>query len=105
MVSAETAVVLPVLLFVAAVAACVPALVGTRVACTDAAREAALLVARGEDPQRARQVVARLVPGGQLAVRTSDGLVEAEVVDEVHLAPIAGASITVRGSAVAVVEP
>jgi Flp pilus assembly protein TadG len=105
MVSAETAVVLPLLLLVAGVAACVPALVGTRIACTDAAREAALLVARGGTEAEASVVVTRLVEGGRLKVSTSGELVEAEVVGRASLGPTGLGSLTVRGTAVAQVEP
>jgi Flp pilus assembly protein TadG len=105
MVSAETAVVLPLLLLVAAVAACAPAMVGTRIACTDAAREAALLVARGATPDEASAVVDRIVEGGRLSVRTSGELVEAEVVGRVALGSTGLGALTVRGTAVAQVEP
>ena len=62
MVTAETAVVLPVLLLVLAGAVAAVTVVGAQLRCVDAAREGARAAARGEDPAVVRAVTARVAP-------------------------------------------
>jgi Flp pilus assembly protein TadG len=105
MVTVETALVIPVLLGVAALAAWVPAVVGVQTACTSAAREAALLVARGSSPQAAEQAVhALLRRPADLEVSTQGDLVVASVTAQLH-APWGELSLVLHGRSVAVLEP
>lgn len=69
--------------------------------CIDAARELVRLAARGE-PDRGREVAARLAPSGariELVVRGD------EVVAEVTVPPVPALPLRVGGRAVAVLEP
>lgn len=70
--------------------------------CTDAAREAARLVARGE-PQQAESVARRVAPSGaRVAIRVQGD----EVVVEVSAEPAAVLpGLSVRAEAMAVLEP
>ena len=62
MVTAETAVVLPVLLLVLAGAVAALTVVGAQLRCVDAAREGARAAARGDDAASVRSVAARAAP-------------------------------------------
>src|SRR4051794_41922352 len=64
MVTAETAVVLPVLLLVLAGAVAAVTAVGGQLRCVDAAREGALAAARGEPLAVVEALVARSAPDG-----------------------------------------
>ena len=64
MVTAETAVVLPVLLFVLAGAVAAVTVVGGQLRCVDAAREGARAAARGEDVATVEALVLRAAPAG-----------------------------------------
>lgn len=64
MVTAETAVVLPVLLLVLAAAVSAVTVVGAQVRCVDAAREGARAAARGETPATVSELVRRTAPAG-----------------------------------------
>ena len=64
MVTAETAVVLPVLLLVLAAAVSAVTVVGAQLRCVDAAREGARAAARGEDLATVRALVLRGAPDG-----------------------------------------
>ena len=64
MVTAETAVVLPVLLLVLAAAVAAVVVVGGQLRCVDAAREGARAAARGEDTATVRGLVDRAAPDG-----------------------------------------
>ncbi|NIH66138.1 TadE family type IV pilus minor pilin [Modestobacter marinus] len=64
MVTAETAVVLPVLLAVLAGAVAAVVVVGAQLRCVDAAREGARAAARGEPAAVVRELVARAAPDG-----------------------------------------
>lgn len=77
------------------------AAVGASIRCTDAARELARLAARGE-PERGREIAARLAPGGARIDMLGDGdLVVAEVsVDLLRPLPL-----RISGRAVAALEP
>lgn len=105
MVTVEAALAAPALVVVAVVAAALPMAVGAKVACSDAAREAALLAARGADGARIAAVVDRLAPGDPtVTVAARGGLVHAEVTTQVAL--VRGlVPLTLRGQAVAAVEP
>jgi Flp pilus assembly protein TadG len=73
MVTAETAVVLPVLLLVLAGAVAAVTVVGAQMRCVDAAREAARAAARGEPVDAGDDVrvtvTARITPLGPLPLR------------------------------------
>lgn len=68
MVTAETAVVLPVLLLVLAGAVAVITVVGAQLRCVDAAREGARAAARGEAVAAVRQIAAEVAPDGAVTV-------------------------------------
>jgi Flp pilus assembly protein TadG len=71
MVTAETAVVLPVLLFVLAGAVAAVVVVGAQLRCVDAAREATRAAARGEPGAVVTALAAEAAPAG--AVTTVGG--------------------------------
>ena len=73
MVTAETAVVLPVLLFVLAGAVAAVTVVGAQLRCVDAAREGARAAARGEDVATVRALVLRAAPDGVTVSVTGTG--------------------------------
>jgi len=80
MVTAETAVVLPVLLLVLAAAVAALMVVGSQLRCVDAAREGVRAAARGEPVATVRAVVGGTAPGGAVAtVVTRDGAVTVTV--------------------------
>lgn len=108
-VTAETAVLLPVLLVVLAAAVGVLACVAAQLRCVDAARAAARVAARGDDPALVQATGQRLAPpGARVAVGTSGDSVE--VVVSAQVRPFGAAlrrlpAVEVSGRAVAVVEP
>jgi len=70
--------------------------------CTDAAREAARLVARGEGPQ-AESAARRVAPSGaRIAIRVQGEEVIVEVSAE---PPVVLPGVTIRAEAMAVLEP
>jgi Flp pilus assembly protein TadG len=73
MVTAETAVVLPVLLFVLAGAVAAVVVVGAQLRCVDAAREAARAAARGEPAAVVTGVAADAAPHGAVTEIGGDG--------------------------------
>src|SRR5688500_8813159 len=73
MVTAETAVVLPVLLLVLAGAVAAVTVVGAQLRCVDAAREGARAAARGEDVATVRALVLRAAPAGATVSVVLDG--------------------------------
>ena len=73
MVTAETAVVLPVLLFVLAGAVAAVTVLGAQLRCVDAAREGARAAARGEDVATVRSLVLRAAPDGVAVSVTRTG--------------------------------
>jgi Flp pilus assembly protein TadG len=107
--TAETAVLLPVLVVV--LAGCVWALacVFAQLQCVDAARAAARAAARGDTPAAAHATGTRLAPrGAEVSVRSRAGTVEVRVAADV--APFGGVlrvlpAIAVSGRATAAVEP
>lgn len=83
-VSAETAVVLPVLVAVALALVWVVALAVTQVRVVDAAREVARAAARDEPPAAAVALGRRVAPAGaRIDVDRADGLVRVRVTAEV----------------------
>ena len=73
MVTAETAVVLPVLLLVLAGAVAAVTVVGAQLRCVDAVREGARAAARGEDVATVRALVLRAAPEGMAVSVTHTG--------------------------------
>jgi len=73
MVTAETAVVLPVLLLVLAGAVAAVTVVGAQLRCVDAAREGVRAAARGDDVATVRALALRAAPDGMTVVVTRDG--------------------------------
>lgn len=74
-VTAEFAIVAPVLVLLLALGAGLLGASGTRVRLEDAAADAARVLARGEGEARAAAIVARGVGGAAIAVGRSDGFV------------------------------
>jgi Flp pilus assembly protein TadG len=106
MVTAETAVVLPVLVVVLAAAVAVIAVVAAQLRCVDAAREAARAAARGEPAATVSAVAARAAPGGAVTrVHRAGGELAVTVTAEV--APLGPVPLRVRvsGEAHAELEP
>jgi Flp pilus assembly protein TadG len=86
MVTAETAVVLPVLVVVFALLVGGTRVVGAQLACEDAARVAARSAARGEPPGEVARLAGSVAPrGARVSVDRSDGLVQVEVTARVAL--------------------
>jgi Flp pilus assembly protein TadG len=73
MVTAETAVVLPVLLLVLASAVAAVVVVGAQLRCVDAAREGTRAAARGEPAAVVQDLAGRAAPAGARVVVTTDG--------------------------------
>jgi Flp pilus assembly protein TadG len=103
MVTAETAVVLPVLLFVLAAAVAAVTVVGAQLRCVDAAREGARAAARGEDSAVVAALAARAAPGGARTTIAHDGPAVAVTV-AAEVAPLGPVPFRVRVSATAVAE-
>lgn len=107
MVTAEAAVVLPVLVLVLAGAVAVLAVVGAQLRCVDAAREGARAAARGETAMAVVEAAQRVAPEGADVVT---GPVEEELVTVTVRAPVrplgpALLSVTVESTATARLEP
>lgn len=106
MVTAETAVVLPVLLLVLAGAVAAVTVVGAQLRCVDAAREGARAAARGEDVATVRQLVLRAAPdGATLSVTRLGEDVRVRVTG--RMAPLGAVPlhVTVSAEATARLEP
>ncbi len=73
MVTAETAVVLPVLLMVLAGAVAAVVVVGAQLRCVDAAREGARAAARGDEHGRVVALAAQAAPDGARTDVAGDG--------------------------------
>lgn len=106
MVTAETAAVLPVLALLLAFGLWAQSAVGAQTRCDDAAREAARLSARGEPVAVVEAAARRAAPqgAGVVLARVDD---QVRVVVTVKIGPRGGRlpSITVSGSATALLEP
>ncbi len=106
MVTAETAVVLPVLLLVLAGAVAAVVVVGAQLRCVDAAREGARAAARGESSAVVASLAERAGPdGARVATAVSGEQVTVTVTARVQpLGPLPLA-VTVSSSATGLVEP
>ena len=106
MVTAETAIVLPVLLLVLAGAVAAVTVVGAHLRCVDAAREGARAAARGEDVATVTAIVGRAAPPGALT-HVATGEDEVTVTVTARIAPLGPVPlrITVSAEAVALREP
>jgi Flp pilus assembly protein TadG len=106
MVTAETAVVLPVLLLVLVGAVAAVTVVGAQLRCVDAAREGARAAARGESVAVVTALAERAAPAGAVAALTSDGD-EVRMTVAARIAPLGPVPvrITVAAEAVALWEP
>lgn len=106
MVTAETAVVLPVLLLVLAGAVAAIVVVGAQLRCVDAAREGVRAAARGESPAAVTEIVRRAAPDGAAVGVTRNGE-EVRVTVAVDVAPLGPVPLRVRvtAEAVARLEP
>lgn len=107
-VTAETAVLLPVLLVVLAAAVGVLACVAAQLECVDAARAAARAASRGDGPADVRLTGERLAPSdARVSVSAQEGTVE--VVVSAQVRPFGRLlrlpAVPVSGRAVAAVEP
>jgi Flp pilus assembly protein TadG len=103
MVTAETAVVLPVLLLVLAGAVAAVTVVGAQLRCVDAAREAARAAARGEPFDVVHAIAARAAPSGAGAV-IADAGDEVRVTVAARIAPLGPLPLRVQVSATAVAQ-
>jgi Flp pilus assembly protein TadG len=98
MVTAETAVVLPVLLVVLAGAVAAIIAVGAELRCVDAAREGARSAARGESVAAVTAVAARAAPAGA-AVEIGGGADQVRVTVSADVTPLGPLPLSVRVSA------
>jgi Flp pilus assembly protein TadG len=106
MVTAETAVVLPVLLLVLAGAVSAIVVVGAQLRCVDAAREAARAAARGDDAAVAAEHARATAPDGAEVDVGADGRsVRVTVTADVAPLGVLPFRVTVRAVAVAEREP
>jgi Flp pilus assembly protein TadG len=106
MVTAETAVVLPVLLLVLVGAVAALTVVGAQLRCVDAAREGARAAARGEDVATVTGWAGRAAPDGARTVvsREAERVQVTVTADVAPLGPLPW-RVTVRADAVALPEP
>jgi Flp pilus assembly protein TadG len=106
MVTAETAVVLPVLLLVLAGAVAAVTVVGAQLRCVDAAREGVRAAARGQSVAAVTALADRAAPDGAVTTLSSEGE-EVRVAVSARVAPLGPVPlrITVSAEAVALREP
>ncbi len=106
MVTAETAVVLPVLLLVLAGAVAAVVVVGAQLRCVDAAREGARAAARGESGAVVVSLVERAGPDGSRTVTTTAGD-QVTVTVSARVRPLGPLplAVTVSASATGLLEP
>ncbi|MGY1843203.1 TadE family type IV pilus minor pilin [Modestobacter sp. SYSU DS0875] len=106
MVTAETAVVLPVLLFVLAGAVAAVVVVAGQLRCVDAAREGARAAARGEPAAVVQRVAGAAAPDGAAVGQGGSGDTVTVTVAAV-VAPLGPVPwrVTVTATATAVLEP
>lgn len=106
MVTAEAAVVLPVLVLVLAAALSAVAVVTAQLRCTDAAREGARAAARGESDAVVARIAGSSAPaGGTVEVTRDAETATVRVSASVELLPGLGPSIEVSAGATAALEP
>ena len=99
MATVETALALPVLLVVLAMAVWVLACVHAQLRCTDAAGAAARAAARGEVAAAVVEVGRALAPAGA-EVRATTGAEQVEVVVRTRVRPLGGVLAALPGTAV-----
>ncbi|MFD2091662.1 TadE family type IV pilus minor pilin [Blastococcus deserti] len=106
MVTAETAVVLPVLLLVLAGAVAAVTVVGAQLRCVDAAREGARAAARGEPVGVVTALADQAAPDGTVVTVVPDGE-QVRVTVSARIAPLGPVPLrfTVSAEAVALREP
>jgi hypothetical protein len=107
MVTVETALAIAALVVATLLASAVPVAVATAVRCGDAAREVALLAARGASAADVSAAMAAMAPAGASLAVDSDGSFVTVVVtaDAASRSPLAGrVTFPVRGRAVAQME-
>jgi|SRR4051812_43105035 Flp pilus assembly protein TadG len=104
MVTAETAVVLPVLLLVLAGAVSAVTVVGAQLRCVDAAREGARAAARGDDVATVISLAGRAAPDGARTT-VSDAGPDVRVTVSADVAPLGPLHVEVSAEAVARREP
>ena len=103
MVTAGTAVVLPVLLLVLVCAVAAVTVVGAQLRCVDAAREGARAAARGDTDAVVAELAGRVAPAGSATVvRTAEDRVRVTV--SVEVAPLGPVPFRTRLSAEAVAQ-
>jgi Flp pilus assembly protein TadG len=104
MVTAETAVVLPVLVLLALVAVTAVAVAQARVRCADAAQVAARAVARGDTMDA--ESLARRAAGDRVRITTSTTSADTTVTARLPLQPIGWiAAVTIVETATVATEP
>ena len=101
MVTAETAIVLPVLLLVLAGAVAAVVVVGAQLRCVDAAREGARAAARGEDAAQVTALASLVAPDGA-AVGIDAAGDHVRVTVAARILPLGPVPLRVRVSAEAV---
>jgi Flp pilus assembly protein TadG len=104
MVTAETAVVLPVLLLVFAGAVAAVTVIGAQLRCVDAAREGARAAARGEDSTRIVAIARAAAPGGAEVTVADGGSDDVRVRVTAAVQPLGPLSPRVRVDATAVAQ-
>jgi Flp pilus assembly protein TadG len=106
MVTAETAVVLPVLFLVLAGVVAAVTVVGAQLRCVDAAREGVRAAARGEETATVVALARRAAPDGAVTT-VAGGEDEVQVTVTARIAPLGPVPlrITVSAEAVALREP
>ena len=104
MVTAETAVVLPFVILVAASLMWVVSLGTTQMRVSDAARDGARVMARGQTENQARAAVGELVPGAVVSIQVSNGRATVRVRTRAEMPLISKASVRLSARAVAVIE-
>ncbi len=106
MVTAETAVVLPVLLLVLAAAVGAVVLVGAQLRCVDAAREGVRAAARGESAATVADLAGRSAPDGAVVTTgTAGDRVSVTVSARVQPVGPLPLGLAVSATATALVEP
>jgi Flp pilus assembly protein TadG len=103
MVTAETAVVLPVLLLVLAGAVAAVTVVAAQMRCVDAAREGARAAARGEATALVVDLAGRAAPDGAVTTVAEDGTAVTVTVTA-EVAPLGPLPLRLRVSATAVAQ-
>lgn len=104
MVTAETVVVMPFVVLVAFVLVWVVSLGVTQMRVSDASREAARLIARGQPVDEARRAVEQAVPGSRVRVSVEDGRAGVTVRYRARLPLVPRVRLDLEGRSVAVVE-